>query len=65
MQQNTAPALSTACTAQAAQYLGGLSPFKGTGASADVSALATVIFTENPHSPNRIGRQRGYLKAGG
>lgn len=49
---------STACMAQAALYLGRLSPFKGT---ADLSVLTTVIFTENPPSPNR---QRGYLGAG-
>ena len=61
---NAAPALSTACMAQAAQYLGRLFPFKGTAASADLSALTIGTFAENPPYPNRIGRQRGYLRAG-
>lgn len=54
----TSPVLSPACMPQAAQYLGRLSPFRGT---ADLSALTSVIFTENPPSPNR---QRGHLWSG-
>lgn len=64
-QQDTAPSLPAAWTAQAAQCLGRqIISFQRHRASADLSALATAIFAENPPSPNRIGRQRGYLRAG-
>lgn len=62
MQQDSAPALSTLHVAQAAQYLGRLSPFKG--APVDLGALTTVVFTGNPPSPNSTGKQTTYLRVG-
>lgn len=42
---------------------GSLAPVKGMEVSADLSALPSVIFTENPTIPNRIGMQRGYFES--